>query len=291
LASALLAAAVISAAPIPSSRAQTAATPGPRQGTAKEPNSRITTDEKGRRVVELRWAPGRTGPVVKLRVPVNYVWPGGGGIAAALGPNYPDPNVVGPYMDTFVLEALLPDFEPRTQENAERFKAGISGETVKISVSVAPPVARSGGALIDRFFRDKLPMVHPPAIERLFRTKFVHKADRFGLKRMGPIGDFEQFRTFGAIDDIYFPDYDPKDVFMVCSAEEIRDVTEDPTWNRRPICQHTYYSKSLGASVTLTYRRIHLRNWRTIQADAEKLLKSFEMIGASGGNDGSSRQQ
>lgn len=242
----------------------------------KEPNKRIVTDPDGRRFVETRWPLGSPDNVVRLRVPHAYVWWGGAGFAAALGPNYRDPNVVGPHLDTFILEALLPDLAPKTPENADKFKDGISGQVVEMVVNNTATSNRRGAEFIDYLFRFNLPLVLTPAAQKRLGLTFRPKPDHFSLKRMGPIGDFEQFRQFGAVDDIYFPEKDPKELFITCGAEEIRDRVEDSTWQSRPICSHKFYSASLQAVVKLVYRRIYLPEWQTIQERAEQLLASFE---------------
>lgn len=261
--------------------------PDPSGEKAKRSNTRTITDQNGRRLAAIRWAPARSETVGELRFPVEYVWQVNGVPIGILDGKVLEPNAIGPYMEDFILEALLPDFEPRTVQNAERFKDGISGETVRIAVSVSPPIARGGGPIIDRAFRSRLEIEQSSSKGPIYHFPYKDKSDRFGLKRMGPVGDFEQFRTFGSLHDIYFPDRDSKDVFIVCDAEEIHDVMEDPSWKRRPICDHTYYSPVLGAVIKLEYRRIWLKDWRTVQANAERLLQSFEFVKLNGDFDGS----
>ena len=211
---------------------------------------------------------------------------------ATFGPDYPDPNVIQPSRQGFILEALLPGFEPETAQNAALFKDSITGETIRISINVAPFTARNGHPTIDANFQGRLTNERPRSTNGLlFKAPFEQKPDRFGLRRMGPVSDkFEQFKTFGFVNDIYYPAYDPKDVYLVCGAEEIHDVIEDPSWPRRPICEHHFYSQTLGAIVQLTYRRIQLKNWRAMQAGAEQLFKSFEFLKPIGDTDGRSRQ-
>jgi hypothetical protein len=265
-------------------------TPELKQGLSDEKskrNVRIIADEKGRHLVAIRWAPGRSDAVGELRFPVEYVWQANGVPIGILDGKFLQPDAVGPYMEGFILEALLPGFEARTAQNADRFKDGISGETIKIAVSVAPPIARGGGPIIDSHFQTRLRIIQYGLNGPVDHFSFRNKPDRFGLKRMGPVGDFEQFRTFGAVHDIYFPDLAYKDVFMVCGAEEIHDGAEDPSWTRRPICDHTYYSSKLGAVVQLGYRRTWLKDWQVLQAHAERLLQSFEFVNQRGDFDGS----
>src|ERR1017187_9808879 len=50
---------------------------------------------------------GRAGPIGILRVTVGYLWRGIGMLNATFGPDYPDPNVIQPSRQGFILEALL----------------------------------------------------------------------------------------------------------------------------------------------------------------------------------------
>ncbi len=254
----------------------------------KEPNSRIVRDPDGRQIAEIRWQPGMAGPVGILRVPVGYLWRGVAMLNATFGPDYPDPNVVQPSMQGFILEALLPDFEPMTPQNTSRFKDSYLDETIQISINVAPPVNRRGRSAIDDNFRGQLKNEGPRSTNGLlFKAPFERKPDRFGLQRMGPVSDnFEQFRIFGFVNDIYFPADDPKEDCLVCFAEEIHDVSNDPSWPRRPTCEHHYYSPTLGAIIQPTYRRTWLKNWPVVQAGVEQLFKSFKFVKLAEGFDG-----
>ena len=108
-------------------------------------------------------------------------------------------------------------------------------------------------------------------------TVMVDKPDRFGLKHQGAKEDFEKYRCdIGMVHDIYFPEANPKDMFAVCGAEEIRDMEEDPAWCRRPLCTHEFYAASLKAHVTLFYRRTHLKDWKQLQERATRLLETIE---------------
>ena len=71
----------------------------------REPNSRIVIDRSGQQIAEIRWQPGKAGPIGALRIPVGYLWRGIGMLNATFGPDYPDPNVIQPSMQTFILAA------------------------------------------------------------------------------------------------------------------------------------------------------------------------------------------
>lgn len=258
-----------------------ASPPKPVQSALVKPqNAKVSKDANGRSVIDIRWKRSEGVPIGILRVPEDFLWGSIGLLTGAFGfgPNYPDPNVIENSLQRFTLEALLPNFEPKTPENANRFKDGISGETVLIGINRAPVLGRSGLPIVESSFRIHLRDIGSEFDTRTYGTRIIEKPDRFGLKRRGPSGDFEQFRKFGYVRDIYFPDREFKDVFMVCTAEEIRDVAEDPSWPKRPLCQHIYYSSVLGARVELSYRRLWLKDWRDIQAGTEKLFQSFPFI-------------
>ncbi len=256
----------------------------------KPPNSRIVTEPNGQRVAEIRWRPANAGPVGILRVPANYIWRGGGLATGAFGPDYPDPNVVQSSTYNFILEALLPTFEPFTPQNANRFKDGITGSTITIMITRAPVIGRGGIPLVELTFRSALQMLQGGANDKLYHIRYAEKSDRFGLKRYGAFGDFEQFRRFGAVNDLYFPDREFKDVFLLCGAEEIHDALEDPSWTARPICQHTYHSSVLGGLVQLSYRRIWLKDWRDVQAGVDRLFHSFTFTALEDTNDRAHQQ-
>ncbi|MBV9079282.1 MAG: hypothetical protein JO048_17600 [Methylobacteriaceae bacterium] len=245
---------------------------------AKEANNRPVIDAQGRRVIEYRWPLGTPDHIVKLRIPVGYSWFGGAGLAAALGPDYPDPNVVGAYTSAIVIQALMPDFAPKTADNSALFDSGVNEQVVLVSLGTNVRSKHSGEAIINKLLDHFVSLATSSAKQNKDGLSFGRKSDRWNLSRVGPIGIFDNFRKIGSVEDIYFPDREIKDMFLVCGAEEIRDVTEDPAWPRKPICQHYFYSRRLQATVELNYRRVYALEWRSVQDRAEEMFASFEII-------------
>ena len=249
------------------------------QTAKRAENERRAVDGQGRAVVEYRWPLGTPDHVVKLRIPVGYSWFGGGGVGAALGTSYPDPNVVGPYTQTIIIQALMPDLGPKTSDNTELFKGDINERVTRISIVAAARSKFPGALVIDNLFHDFYPLVLGPGEQQIYKMRFGPKLDRYGLKHDGAIdGDFSQFRKLFVVHDIFYPATDPKSMYLICAADEIKDVIEDPSWDRKPICQHYFYSVVLGATVKLLYRRIYAADWRGIQERVERLFSSFEIV-------------
>jgi hypothetical protein len=258
------------------------------QGGPCDANERFVVDQNGKRFLEARWPMGREDHLFWLRMPAEYAWRANTGCISVLGANYQDPDVVGPYSSMLFLEVLLPDFTPKNFKKPDlRFLSGPewSSMIVQISTLVRAPAeekADMGGMLRDaeRIFLN--PDSYSAKKEQL---TYGPKPDRFGLKRVGAIGDMARYRTeFGglAADDFYFPDHQPIDMWIRCQAEEIKDYTEDPGWGlRTPPCEQHFYSPSLDANVLLDYRRIYLPRWREWQEKTEELLRSFPMTKAN----------
>ncbi len=234
--------------------------------------------------VEMKWPVGPADKlrVITLRIPKSYIWSPSSFVKSAV----PIPNdYLGEqkFERVFVLEALLPDFAGRTAANENEFERGISERT--ITIQVTPNLGTGAGLdiegkpLIDGLFRSQQKMLVTDYDRRTKGITLATKPDRFGLKHEGAIGNLEQFRCgIGMADDIYYPEADPKDMFAVCGAEEIRDVTEDARWCAKPICTQYFYSSKFGAAIQLAYRRTYLKNWRELQQRAERLLESIDKI-------------
>jgi hypothetical protein len=258
------------------------------QGGHCDANERFVVDQNGKRFLEARWPMGREDHLFWLRIPAEYVGWSVPVCISALGANYPDPDVVGPYDTTLSLEVLLPDFTPKNFKKPDlRFLRGPewSSMTVLVSTLVRAPAAEKaemGSMLRDIENIDLNPDSGEAKYEHL---TYGPKPDRFGLKRIGAIGNMERYRTeFGglAANDVYFPDHQPVEMWIECQAEEIKDYTEYPGWGlRTPPCVQEFYSPTLDAGVELHYRRIYLPKWREWQEKTEELLRSLSMTKAN----------
>ena len=253
-----------------------------------DPNERFVVDETGKRFLEARWPLGREDNLVWLRIPAEYVNWASTGCISAFGPGYPDPDVVGPYDTTLSLEVVLPEFAPKNRNKPDlRFLQGPEWSSVSILVHtlVRVPVTEKGHIMeIHMHDTEDIFLNSKSSTAKEYNITYGPKPDRFGLKRIGALEDLSRFRTeFGGDvgEDIYFPDHQPPDMWIRCQSEEIKDYTEDPSWDlRTPPCEHHFYSQALDADVEMDYRRIYLPRWREWQEKTEAFLRSLPMVKA-----------
>jgi len=220
--------------------------------------------------------------VVTMRVPKAYFWRPSNELRrlTPLAETTKSTSDAGTFAHDLILEFLLPDFEGRTAGNSEAFREGISGST--IIIEVIPNRGRAEGSnvwgqpLVDTIFRREREML----VTDYDKTKGIvleTKSDRFGLKHEGAVTNFEPYRCgIGNVDDIYYPADDPKQSFVICGAEEIKDSRDDAHSCRRPICSHYFYSRNIQSLIKLRYRRTNLPQWRKLQERTEHLLQSIE---------------
>jgi len=108
------------------------------------------------------------------------------------------------------------------------------------------------------------------------------KPSRFGLQRLGV--DFSKYpelpedqRWGMQAEDIYFQRDSNGDLLTVilCTAEEARTADDGPQYPAVARCEQKFVSKQANALVSLTYSRRLLKDWSSIQARWDQLLKSF----------------
>ncbi|MFZ6653941.1 hypothetical protein [Undibacterium sp. TJN19] len=114
------------------------------------------------------------------------------------------------------------------------------------------------------------------------REQVDAKPARYGLERIGI--DFSHYPViprsqYGDIfkDDVYFS-YDEKknlNTVIRCTAEEAEASGNGLQAPAPAFCEQGFIFKPLNAKVTLSYQRIHLKDWVAMQAVWEKLLQSF----------------
>jgi hypothetical protein len=244
---------------------------------AQKADNSVVTD-----VESIRWPIGPKDQlrIITLHIPLSYLWRPGASLKATVPRSIERGSTNDSYTSYFVLEALLPNFESRNAGNANEFAEGTTGKTITIAIGASINGDRSstdGTPLIDSAFRRTRAALVTDYDRKHHAAVLATKPDRFGLKHEGAVEDFEKYKCdVGMTHDIYYPASDPKETFIICGAEEIRDVSEDPKWCRKPICVQEFYSPSLRARVDLQYRRIYLKDWQELQQRTERLLSSLE---------------
>ena len=262
---------------------------GAKGGGHCDANERFVVDETGKRFLMSRWALDREDNLVWLRIPAEYVGWASTGCVSAFGPAYQDPDVVGPFDTMLSLKVLLPDFIPKRGHKTDVKAPGRpASEEMTISIST---LARVPGPDKDNYENEIKKIAEEiyldPNNVRIMREHltFGSKPDRFGLKRYGAIGDMVRYKdVFGGNigKDILYLDHHPLDIWIMCQAEEIKDHTEDPSWDlNEPQCEQHFYSKTLGSDVELHYRRIYLPRWQEWQDKTEAFLRSLPMTKAN----------
>jgi hypothetical protein len=249
------------------------------------PNQRFVNEPDGRRILELRWLIDALGYRVRLRVPAEYVTWADVGCVSALGPNYPDPNYVNTYANSFSIGVLLPDFAslPPSERNIDRLGLDTKKLVASIDSNAGHNMTEENKRLIlQHTFKDISQFELDPSGYFLRQSNLASgsKPDIYGLKRMGVLGDMEHFRSepgpLGIFDFLY-PDKDPIDVWFQCDAAEIKDHEEDSAWRKRPDCQMHFRYPPLDAMIQARFPRIFMPMWPKIKERLEHLLSSFEI--------------
>ena len=247
-----------------------------------DPNEQVVTDERGEKLVLIRWAIGRPDRVVTLRQPLGYTSLWSGLMGAWLGPDHlRNPSLMDRGSATALsFAALLPDLRPRTKANFDEFTRPGGGDLVE---GMAESVIYAGNprSLHDFFDislrnrRNNLIQVTP---DQPHPIRVVEKPERFGLRRLGPapyLPSFEGSRV--VLRDLYYlgetPETSP--LFIRCDAEEAKSREEVPSAPIVAQCEHFITVEPLSAMVQFRYRRVFLKDWREIQHGVEQLLMSF----------------
>jgi len=227
---------------------------------------------------------------VKLRIPPGYVYsppqvhlnPRGEGKSRAF---------VFEYLS---LDALWPEMALHTRANDAEFQKIVSGRVIHASVD-SGAIRTVDGKYYDPLQRKfsialngaKHVCIAPYDLSNAHATTgqaLCHDRDwpdekppKFGLKRLGV--DFKKYpdapvTDYGSIsneDIFYAPGLgDEMRTLITCPAEEAKD-----SQYFIPHCIHEFIFKPLNARVSITYRRIYLKDWKEIQAALEQRLQSF----------------
>ncbi len=262
---------------------------GAKGGGHCDANERFVVDETGKRFLMSRWALDREDNLVWLRIPAEYLWRAHTGCVSAFGPNYPDPDIVGPFDTLFSLEVTLPDFTPMRSLKHDlqvRHRSESTSTIILVSslASVPGPDKNNFENEIKKVAEDIY--MNPNYVDIMEEhLTFGSKPDHFGLKRYGAIGDMVRYKdVFGGNigKDMLYIDHYPLDMWIMCDAEEIKDHIEDSSWDmNEPQCEQHYYSITLGSDVRLDYRRIYLPRWQEWQDKTEAFLRSLPMTKAN----------
>jgi hypothetical protein len=240
------------------------------------PNKALSSDK---RYMELRWAIGSRSNIVKLRVPIEYY----AGVKGCLGPSSlfanSDDNL-DIHAHTLAIKASLPDFQPPSASNAALFRAGLGWSAMNILISSITSAIIDKAELEQSKFDTGVGIfLGEKKLKGYSLVKGV-KPDKYGLKRIGAIGDFEQYKNklpLPPADDFYYSDDHPISVWAQCTVEEIKDHSEDPEWRGRPICELNFRNERLDATVKIVLPRIYMDKWRETKIGVEKLIDSFEI--------------
>ncbi|HTO79641.1 MAG TPA: hypothetical protein VMJ31_07690 [Methylocystis sp.] len=250
-----------------------------------DPNERFVTDLDGRRFLELRWPIGSVEHRVRLRVPAEYVIWADTGCQSAVWPGYPDPNYTNPFAVGFAIGVNLPDFEILPPSKRTIFGGGIDSTELVILVSAT---ARAKGAEEEKRLNLEKAFVSIRDFsldENNIQMRTAHlksgpKADKFGLKRVGVLGNlgFLKNEYSGAFAvDFYYVNRNPVDLWFECQAEENKDHDEDSSWHRRPMCKAYFRNARLDVSLQADFPRIYMDKWQEIRESMERILDSFEI--------------
>jgi hypothetical protein len=242
--------------------------------------------------MELRWQTTRVGWRQRLRVPAEYVtW----GSDSGCDPTF-IPWVMGdvrtPHQvqaTSFRIGMTLPDFQPLPPERKTGISESISFSkqfiTGKMSASVASLVGLAGDEerrkrIIDAHFRSRYG-IFVSSIRRdhdAAHWAVGPKPDKYGLKQLGVIGDIARFKNVlpqPSARDFFYEDGQPITLFFDCTAEEIKDYREDPTWRASGYCQMYFRYPRLDIVVDATFDRFYMPIWPQIKERIETLLDSF----------------
>ncbi len=246
---------------------------------------RIVWDERGEPVaVEHKWPFGSPDNIKTIRVPWGYrhlIF--GSSPGAQLTNNGHRPSLEQGY-GGFFFWALLPGVTPHDARNPPVVDRTMEFDllTAKVDplVNKAYPVWDAHGWLrrLDRILVD--------ALNRgpIYRdVPKVALEPRFGLNRIGPAWVVHQpMEAFSPPphNDLWFdgPDPSTSGTFIMCGSDYRRDGTRDPDDFPRSLCEHWFAHDGMTASVTLTYWKKHLANWRDIERQAAELLDSFKKL-------------
>ena len=251
-----------------------------KSGKKCDPNERFVTDEHGKRYLEARWPLGSKDNLVKLRIPAEYMYWVDLGCSS---PFFKDPNIVGPYAGGLYFEMTLPDFQPHNDSNDNLFH-GPDWSSIKISIDTLVNFHEKKINIIGQLMKVNQEIFQNPDSSDVkeYNFRYGPKPDRFGLKRFGTITDFSVFnKEYGVpfAADIYYPDHDPIDYYIMCQSEEVKDFKEEPGLGHpTPRCEQHFYSERLDASVELDYRRLSLPQWRVWQEKTEQFLQTIQII-------------
>ena len=255
---------------------------------ACDPNERFVTDPDGKKFLELRWPMGAWNHLVKLRVPAEDVLEADTGCQSAVLPGYPDPNYTQGYASGFTVGMSLPDFKPARKVIPRMFGMGLDWSGMRIQIHAE--TSRPGHPFTQQQFEQAIQKEFNASVSIFLNPEsyaMIHagltgaqKPDRYGLKRIGAVGNMERYKTEiggGAAEDFYYPDHHPLDFWIMCQASEIKDYEEDPSWHRRPPCDMTFRARKISSALDVSFPRIYMTMWKKIKSNSEALVDSFQI--------------
>lgn len=249
-----------------------------------EQNQIIIKDQLGQSFLSIKWAIGTPENLVRIKIPLKYVY------WASLGCKridnlINDINRDGPYTTSLFLKAMLPELQPWSSATDEEIREDIYGKMVRIT-AYSDAITPEKNTIIKKIFEfsknlsfRRTTFPEYPSLTTIYG--FGDKVPRFGLNRVGPIGNFEWFReNMGGpfIFDYYFNFDEMPGIFLKCHPEEIKNYREDRAWgNRVTICDHIFYNARLDMHISMKYNRSYLSQWKQIQDIVDSLFNDISI--------------
>lgn len=248
------------------------------------PNERFVDDPDGRRFLELRWLMDPPGWRVRLRVPAEYVTWADVGCESATMPGYPDPNYTKPYAQGFAVGLSLPDFKPLPTSERNIYPKDVNWSKMIVHIDSTGQAAGEPERqeLIENMFEEMHRFRLKPnnILFKGYNLTSGHKPSKYGLERIGMIGDIENLKNEQIkppVYDYYYTSKKPIELWFECTADEIKDHSEDPSWLGRPRCEMHFRHARIDSVIAVEFPRIYMPIWRQIKERTERLLDSFEI--------------
>ncbi len=248
------------------------------------PNERFVNDPDGRRFLELRWLMDPPGWRVRLRVPAEYVTWADVGCESAAMPGYPDPNYTKPYAQGFAVGLSLPDFKPLPPAERNIDRNGVNWSKMVVHIdSIGQATSESERRnVIPKMFEDihRFNLNPNDFLLKDYNLTAGQKPSKYGLERIGIIGIMENIKNEQIkppVYDFYYTDKKPIELWFKCIADEIKDHSEDPSWDGRPECEMHFRHARIDSVIKVEFPKIYMPVWQQIKVRTEWLLDSFEI--------------
>jgi hypothetical protein len=241
------------------------------------PNKALSSDK---RFLELRWAIGSRSNIVKLRVPIEYAQ---NALIGCLGPSslfFNSADNADLYAHTLALQLPLPDFPRPSDSNAWIVGPGLGRQKLEILITSIVSARRDKAEMEQFMFDTSVSTFLGERDLKEYNLTKGAKAEKYGLKRIGAIGNFEQYKNkfpLPPADDFFYSDDHPISVWAQCKVEEIKDQNENPEWRGNSYCKLNFRNERLDATLQISMLRMYMDKWREVKSIVEQLIDSFEI--------------